>query len=97
MSRGLGRIEQAIVAMEEEESLYGFLLTARDVVNEIYKDQDRTRSQDVAVLRAMHSLARKYPEQFVLAGGKGRDPLWIGSPRSIELRIANRQRSTRRP
>ncbi len=28
-------------------------------------------------MRAMHSLARKYPERFALTGGKGHLPLWF--------------------
>jgi hypothetical protein len=42
-----------------------------------------TRAQHVEVIRAAHSLARKYPDKVALTGGKGRDPLWIGSPREI--------------
>jgi hypothetical protein len=34
-------------------------------------------AQHVAVLRAMGSVARKYPDKFVLRGGKGRAPLVI--------------------
>ena len=37
----------------------------------------RTRAQYTAVLRAMHSLARKYPESIKLSGGQGREPLWL--------------------
>jgi hypothetical protein len=67
MSRGLGQIEQEILALiedEGEERPY----SAEELATAIYRpnagDDDRcTRSQRVAVIRAMHSLLRKHPDQ----------------------------------
>jgi hypothetical protein len=38
---------------------------------------DPTRSMRLTVLQAMHSLARKYPRRYGLAGGKGTTPLYM--------------------
>jgi hypothetical protein len=85
MSRGLGRIEQAILAIFEGEDGYvDDCMGAIDLARHIYPgDERRTRSQLVAVLRAMHSLVRKYPDCYALAGGKGRAELCIGTPKAI--------------
>jgi hypothetical protein len=42
-----------------------------------------TRAERLVVLRAMHSLVRKYPDRFALTGGKGREHLWIGTHKII--------------
>jgi hypothetical protein len=35
-------------------------------------------SQDFALTQALKAaLQRKYPDRFVLIGGKGREPLWL--------------------
>jgi hypothetical protein len=86
MSRGLGRIERAIVdILEDEDADPHRYATAKDLAGEIYHanhakkwlTRAKWRAQLVAVLRAMHSLQRKYPNRFFLTGGKGRDALWI--------------------
>jgi hypothetical protein len=84
MSRGLGRIERAIVdILEDEDADPHRYATAEDLAREIYHPpkkwltRAKRRAQVVAVLRAMHSLKRKYPNRFYLTGGKGRHPLWI--------------------
>jgi len=68
MSRGLGQIEWAILAMiegEDEERRYA----AEELANAIYRPHVCddgwccTRSQRVAVIRAMHSLLRKHPDK----------------------------------
>jgi len=81
MSRGLGQIEQEILALIEEEG-EDRPYAAEELANAIYRphagdDGCCTRSQKVAVLRAMHSLVRKYPDRVALADGKGRAPLRI--------------------
>jgi hypothetical protein len=83
MSRGLGRIERAIVDVLEDEGANPHrYATAEDLAREVYPAKKwltraKRRAQVVAVLRAMHSLTRKYPNRFFLTGGKGRHPLWI--------------------
>jgi len=42
-----------------------------------------TRAERLTVLRAMHSLVKKYPDRFALTGGKGRECLWIGPHKII--------------
>jgi hypothetical protein len=88
VSRSLGRIERAILAVIEREAEEGFglMLCAEDLAQEIYRSKALpTRAQVVSLLRAMHSLTRKFP-QYALAGGKGREPLWLydrSDPRSV--------------
>jgi hypothetical protein len=79
MSRGLGQIEQEILALIEEEG-EDRPYAAEELATVIYRpnagdDGCCTRSQKVAVIRAMHSLVRKYPDRVELSGGKGRAPL----------------------
>jgi hypothetical protein len=79
MSRGLGQIEQEILALIEEEG-EDRPYAAEELATVIYRpnagdDSCCTRSQKVAVIRAMHSLVRKYPDRVELSGGKGRAPL----------------------
>jgi|SRR5215470_1254360 len=89
MSRGLGRIERAIWTLfEGDEEGYAVRPDARQMALDIYGlrglDAPPTRAQYVAVLRAMHSLVRKFGSQFALTGGKGRSPLIlyeVGDPR----------------
>jgi hypothetical protein len=56
-------------------------LRAEDLARAVYQPETPgrrpTQSEHVAALRAMHSFARKYPNKFVLTGGKGRGPLWL--------------------
>src|SRR5215813_15198117 len=83
MSRGLGRIERAIVALiEDPGNQYDQRWAASDLAVAIYRPEDRppTRAERVAVLRAMHSLAQKYPHKVALTGGKGREDLWLYRP-----------------
>jgi len=89
MSRGLGRVERAILAFLEEDDLSSATWEGKYAEDSftvaIYRPPDapddfhfkRTRAQYTAVLRAMHSLARKYPESIKLSGGQGREPLWL--------------------
>ena len=84
VSLGLGRIERAILAIIDVEDEYEQSYAAEDLTIDIFarrkpcpKDWWPTPIQHVAVVRAMHSLARKFPERFALTGGKGRLPLWL--------------------
>ena len=81
MSRGLGRIERAILDIIEDENACEERYAAEDLARAVYQPEKLgrrpTQSEHVAALRAMHSLARKYPNKFVLTGGKGRGPLWL--------------------
>jgi hypothetical protein len=81
MSSGLGRIERAILDLIEADERIEDFWECEALANEIYGSA--THAQRVAVLRAMHTLARKYPDKVALAGGKGSEPLWIGDPTSI--------------
>ena len=80
MSRGLGRIERAILDLIEDEDACEQCYAADDLARAVYqrgKSGRPTQSEHVAALRAMHSLARKYPNKFVLTGGRGRGRLWL--------------------
>ena len=86
MSRGLGRIARAILDIVEDDDHYQHSYAAEDLAVEVYRLLDEEKSDDdrrlarahvVAVLRAMHSLVRKYPDRFALTGGKDREPLWL--------------------
>jgi hypothetical protein len=72
-----GKLERKIVALLR----YGRRpqpLTAIDIAERAYPEEHGSyRAEHVAVLRAMGSVARKYPDKFVLRGGKGRAPLVI--------------------
>jgi hypothetical protein len=79
MSRGLGRIERAILELVEGGDACEDRYAATDFALAIYQ-QERpirlsTQAERVAVLRAMRSLARKYPSKIALTGGKGAKPL----------------------
>ena len=80
MSRGLGRIERAILELIEGEAACKERYAARDLALSIYQPKSprrqATQAEHVAALRAMHSLARKFPHLFVLKGGEGRR-LWL--------------------
>ena len=80
MSRGLGRIERAILELIEGEAACKERYAARDLALSIYQPKSprrqATQAEHVAALRAMHSLARKFPYRFVLKGGEGRR-LWL--------------------
>ena len=84
VSLGLRRIEQAILAIIDVEDECEQSYAAEDLAIDIFrpekpcpKDWWPTRVQHVAVRRAMHSRARKFPQRFALTGGKGRLPLWL--------------------
>ena len=83
MSLGLGRIERAILAIVDVEDGYEQSYAAEDLAmnlppgKALSRDWWPAQAQHIAVRRAMHSLARKFPERFVLTGGKGRLPLWL--------------------
>src|SRR5262245_10868791 len=103
MSRGLGRIERAILGRFKRgldspairrtddgriaswADLLALTIYRRDYEWEDIDDEveyeraisRRERAEKVAVLRAMHSIARKFPQRFELRGGKGRSPLWL--------------------
>jgi hypothetical protein len=81
MSRGLGRIERAILALIEEKDAGKNGYAAENLAVAVYqrrKGQKRapTEAERVAVARAMRSLAHKYHDRIVLKGGEGR-PLWL--------------------
>jgi hypothetical protein len=80
VSRGLGRIERAILELIEGAAACQERYTASDLALTIYQPKSRrrraTQAEHVAALRAMQSLARKFPDRFLLKGGKGR-PLWL--------------------
>jgi hypothetical protein len=79
----LGLIEQAILALvdveDEQEQSYAAEELAIDIfrLEKPYPDWWPSEAQHVAVVRAMQSLARKFPERFALTGGKGRLSLWL--------------------
>jgi hypothetical protein len=79
MSRGLGRIERAILELVEDGDACDDRYAATDLALAIYQPERPTRlptqAERVAVLRAMRSLGRKYPSKIVLSGGKGAKPL----------------------
>ena len=84
VSLGLGRIERAILAIVDVEDEYEQSYAAEDLAIDIFRPEKPypedwwpTQNQHVAVIRAMNSLARKFPERFALTGGKGRLPLWL--------------------
>jgi hypothetical protein len=71
MSRGLGRIERAIitiVSVDDEDVVVGY--DAQTLALQIYQPagghrRQPTQAEHVAVLRAMHSLMRKFPDEIV--------------------------------
>jgi hypothetical protein len=83
MGLGLGRIERAILAIVDVEDKYEQSYAAEDLAIDIFRPEKPypgwwpTQTEHVAVIRAMHSLAHKFPERFALTGGKGRLPLWL--------------------
>ncbi len=96
MSRGLGRIEQAIVTRIERMKRGSFpdpvLISSWDVVGDAFRPQTifwvhwtPTRAQRKAMIRAMHSFVAKFP-QYALMGGMGRKPLYLyelDDPKSV--------------
>ena len=80
MSRGLGRIERAILEVIEGAAACKERYAASDLAHSIDQPKSPTRratqAEHVAALRAMRSLARKFPDRFVLKGGEGRR-LWL--------------------
>jgi len=81
MSRGLGRIERAILALiaDNDAGKSGYAVEALAVA--VYQPRQKpkrqpTQAERVAVARAMRSLAHKYHDRIVLKGGAGR-PLWL--------------------
>jgi hypothetical protein len=81
MSRGLGRIERAILDIIVDDDACQERYAAEDLARAVYQPEKPgrrpTQSEHVAALRAMHSLTRKYPHKLVLTRGKGRGPLWL--------------------
>jgi hypothetical protein len=67
---GLGRIQRAIDA--EDADLY-----APEDLTGLINRGPATGSRRRAVLRAAHSLVRKYPEKIALIEDKDRDLLWL--------------------
>jgi hypothetical protein len=69
VSRGLGRIERAILALED-----GIIRDGRGSAKTLTTAIHPTpggpaRVQYTATVRAMHSVARKFPDRFELTGG----------------------------
>jgi len=82
MSRGLGRIERAILALIEDKDADSYPAEGLAVaVYQARKGPKRppTKAERVAVVRAMRSLAHKYRDRIVLKGGGSR-PLWLERP-----------------
>ena len=89
MSRGLGRIERAILTLIEDKHAgkNGHAVEALAVgVYQPRKEPKRlpTQAERVAVARAMRSLAHKYPDRIVLKGGEGH-PLWLERREAVRL------------
>jgi hypothetical protein len=80
VSRGLSRIERAILEVIEDDAACEERYAARDLALSIYQPKSprrrATQAEHTAALRAMHSLARKFPDRFVLKCGEGRR-LWL--------------------
>jgi hypothetical protein len=81
MSRGLGRIERAILALIENKDTGKNGYAAETLAVAVYQPRiglkrPPTQAELVAVARAMRSLAHKYHDRIVLKGGAGR-PLWV--------------------
>jgi hypothetical protein len=94
MSKGLGRIERAILnrIREQRRRKERVLVDGLDVALDVYESGRWVngivpRAQRVPILRAMHSVVRKYPENKLI-GGKGTTPLRI-----VSKRAARRARS----
>jgi ribosomal protein L20 len=95
MSRGLGRIERAILALiaDNDAGKSGYAVEALAVaVYQPRKGPKRlpTQAERVAVARAMRSLAHKYHDRIVLKGGDGR-PLWLERREAVAF-ISRRDR-----
>jgi hypothetical protein len=81
MSRGLGRIERAILALIDDKRARknGYAAEALAVAAYqpgIKSKRPSTKAERVAVARAMRSVAHKYHDRIVLKGGGDR-PLWL--------------------
>jgi hypothetical protein len=95
MSRGLGRIERAILAEIENGrtprgagQAHGAHVSSGHLFYACYPEMrpaggwrwpEPTEAQRKAIWRAMHAIVRKFP-QYALMGGKGRTPLWLYEP-----------------
>src|SRR5262245_24454918 len=84
MSLGLGFLERKIINMlRHGQQRRPFVtsywpLDADRIAERAYPMEHGSYwAQHTAVLRAMRSVARKYPDKYVLRGGKGRAPLVI--------------------
>ena len=60
MSRGLGRIERAILGMIQDKDVCEERYTAVDLARAIYQRPRPNQAEHVAALRAMRSLVRKF-------------------------------------
>jgi hypothetical protein len=81
VSRGLGRIERAILALIEDKHARKNGYAVEILAVAVYQPGIRpkrapTQAERVAVARAMRSLAHKYHDRIVLKGGEGRR-LWL--------------------
>ena len=99
MSRGLGRIERAILTCIEEGrrplgsfTPHGPHISSHHVISVCFptphyptpgRNQKPTPAQRKAIWRAMYTVVRKYP-QYALMGGKGRTSLWLYEPADPE-------------
>jgi hypothetical protein len=90
MSRGLGRIERAILALIDDKDAKDY--PAESLAVAVYQPRKAqrlpTKAERVAIVRAMRSLAPKYPGRTVLKGG-GSCPRWL---RATGTGIRNRKR-----
>ena len=79
MLRGPGKIQRAIALLCRQPRNIGATVTAAAIAREVYGvtfEQEPTRAQRVAILRAMHSFVRTH-QAYRLAGGQGRTRLVI--------------------
>jgi hypothetical protein len=74
MSRGLERIERAILGMIEDKDVCEERYRAVEA-RAIYQKPRPIQAEHVAALRTMRSLVRKFPDRFVLSSGAARGPL----------------------
>jgi hypothetical protein len=83
MSRRLGRVERTILAKIEATRANRTGWSSIELGNACYPGYAGLTytAERKALVRAIHSLVRKYPHRFTVIGGRGRRPL-----RLLELR-----------
>ena len=87
MLRGPGKIQRAIALLCRQPR--NATVTAAAIAREVYGvtfEQEPTRAQRVAILRAMHSFVRTH-QAYRLAGGQGRTRLVIIPADEVEAKV----------